>query len=268
YFKYRPGAIEGKELAIELRQSNVPSLRSSIPATISRPQDEIEDVPEDLMAGAQGTKTQDVTGEPDTGKGEVVPEKPFTPIDSQWLYWLLSATLVVLVFGAIVVIGRKISERVASSDEESGKLPPGKVEPAFTGPQMTPERRRTEKIPEPQRRTRVGGYFPPPGLNQSAAILVGLNGTMRHRRFPMEKAIFRIGADPSNDLPIPHDEYVSGNHAYLRYEKGSLFIFDQASRNGTFVNGQRVSGTARVLVAGDRIKIGNSMFEVRYPSDG
>jgi len=85
---------------------------------------------------------------------------------------------------------------------------------------------------------------------------------MQNRQFPIENEMFRIGANLQNDLCIPDDEYVSGNHAYLRYEKGSLLLYDKSSRNGTFVNGQRVSGAARALMPADRIKVGNSTFEV------
>ena len=85
---------------------------------------------------------------------------------------------------------------------------------------------------------------------------------MQNRKFPIEKEIFKIGADSQNDLRIRDDEYISGNHAYLRYEKGNLFIYDERSRNGTFVNGQQVLDTARALMPADRIKMGNSTFEV------
>ena len=38
------------------------------------------------------------------------------------------------------------------------------------------------------------------------------------------------------DLNIAEDDYVSENHAFIRYQSGSLFVFDNGSRNGTFVN--------------------------------
>jgi pSer/pThr/pTyr-binding forkhead associated (FHA) protein len=85
---------------------------------------------------------------------------------------------------------------------------------------------------------------------------------MLSQKFPVVKEVFYIGANSQNDLCIPNDEYASGNHAYLKYEKDNLFIFDQGSRNGTFVNGQRISSTAKALKPGDRIQIGSTTFEV------
>ena len=114
----------------------------------------------------------------------------------------------------------------------------------------------------PRRRTQVGGAFPSPGPRQPTAILSGVAGAMQNRQFPMEKEVLHIGANPQNDLYIPDDEYVSGNHAWLRYEKGSVFVADSGSRNGTFVNGQRVSNTAYALTPGDRIQIGNTILEI------
>jgi pSer/pThr/pTyr-binding forkhead associated (FHA) protein len=63
-------------------------------------------------------------------------------------------------------------------------------------------------------------------------------------------------------LRISEDDSVSGEHAYLRYEKGGLFLFDQGSRNGTFLNEQRVTGTPFMVRHGDRIRLGESLFEV------
>jgi pSer/pThr/pTyr-binding forkhead associated (FHA) protein len=71
-----------------------------------------------------------------------------------------------------------------------------------------------------------------------------------------------MGRNSNNDLCIPGDDSVSGNHAYLRYEKGGLFLFDQGSLNGTFLNDQRVTGTPLMVRHGDRIRLGGSVFEV------
>jgi predicted component of type VI protein secretion system len=58
------------------------------------------------------------------------------------------------------------------------------------------------------------------------------------------------------------DLHISGNHAYLRYERGSFFIFDKGSRNGTLVNQQAVTDTGFRLGLGDHIQVGTCVFEV------
>jgi pSer/pThr/pTyr-binding forkhead associated (FHA) protein len=71
-----------------------------------------------------------------------------------------------------------------------------------------------------------------------------------------------MGRGSNNDLRIAADDSVSGDHAYLRYEKGGLFLSDQGSLNGTFLNEQRISGTPVMVRQGDRIRLGESVFEV------
>ena len=111
--------------------------------------------------------------------------------------------------------------------------------------------------------TQVGGYyFPVPEPGQPTAILIGVGGPVEGQQFSVEKELFHVGASPENDLYIAEDNYVSGNHAYIRYERGSLFIFDMNSRNGTLVNQGKVTDTGLVLSLGDRIRVGMSMFEV------
>jgi Inner membrane component of T3SS, cytoplasmic domain len=119
-----------------------------------------------------------------------------------------------------------------------------------------------EDPPLPPRLTVVGEYFPPHVSGQPIALLVGVKGPMQGRQFPVEKELFRIGASSDNDLVIAGDDYVSGAHAHLRYDKGSLWLADQHSRNGTFLNGNRLKGAPTILNFGDRIRVGNSMFEV------
>ncbi|MGH9957267.1 MAG: FHA domain-containing protein [Pyrinomonadaceae bacterium] len=114
----------------------------------------------------------------------------------------------------------------------------------------------------PPRRTQVGGYFPSPGPGRAAAILISVAGPMRGKQFPVDKQLFRIGANPENDLVIQGDEFVSGSHAQLRYNQGALFISDQKSRNGTFLNDSRLKAVALTLNPKDRIRIGDCIFEV------
>ncbi len=130
-------------------------------------------------------------------------------------------------------------------------------------PPPPPPPPRTEP-PKPRRRqTAVGsGYFPPPAPGKAAAILVGVSGPLRGQQIPMDKDVFRIGASPENDLCITNDEYVSGVHASLRYDKGSVLVSDQHSRNGTFVNENQLTDAGWILSAGDRIRVGASTLEV------
>lgn len=72
-----------------------------------------------------------------------------------------------------------------------------------------------------------------------------------------------IGRDPNCAVLLNHDS-VSSRHARLdwRAQHAAWFVEDNVSRNGTFVNGERVS--QRALAGGDRVKVGavEFVFEV------
>jgi pSer/pThr/pTyr-binding forkhead associated (FHA) protein len=65
-----------------------------------------------------------------------------------------------------------------------------------------------------------------------------------------------VGRRAEMDLSIPWDGEVSGLHAELQCLSGEWTIIDDGlSRNGTFLNGKRISGRQR-LHDGDRIRVG------------
>ena len=178
----------------------------------------------------------------------LAPARDFTP-------WLVGLALAVLASGAAVwVWSRSRPSPVVTHAPPSEEID---IEPP-TIPSPPPPRHRDTTV--------IAQYFPVPTAEQPAAILRGISGPVEGRQHAVDKEIFSIGAGAENDLSVGEDEYISGEHAYLRYEKGSLFIFDKGSRNGTFVNDDRVADTGVVLRPGDRIKFGVSTFEIVMPS--
>jgi len=74
-----------------------------------------------------------------------------------------------------------------------------------------------------------------------------------------------IGRAAGNDVPLPWDEEVSRLHAELECTAGEWTVSDDGlSRNGTFLNGERVSGRAR-LRDGDVIRLGRTLIAFRRP---
>lgn len=65
-----------------------------------------------------------------------------------------------------------------------------------------------------------------------------------------------VGRSAECTLPIS-DDYASSRHARLTRQGSAWFIKDLDSRNGTFINGQRIDQTERVTVA-DSIRIGQT----------
>lgn len=72
-----------------------------------------------------------------------------------------------------------------------------------------------------------------------------------------------LGRRPEMALSIPWDSLVSGLHAELQGRGGEWSIVDDGlSTNGTYVDGQRVSGRRR-LRDGDRVRIGHTILAYR-----
>jgi hypothetical protein len=77
-----------------------------------------------------------------------------------------------------------------------------------------------------------------------------------------------IGRSASADLSVGWDPQVSGIHAELEQVGGEWTIVDDGlSRNGTFVNGERVQGRRR-LGDGDTLRLGETVAVFRAPKLG
>ena len=70
------------------------------------------------------------------------------------------------------------------------------------------------------------------------------------------------GRDEALDIPLGADGYASGRHARFAHGQDGDVVEDLSSTNGTFVNGDRVSGR-RVLRTGDVVTIGQTQLEYR-----
>ncbi len=91
------------------------------------------------------------------------------------------------------------------------------------------------------------------------AWIVILNGPFAGQEFRLQR-ITDIGREPDHNDVVVDDRTISRQHARIRYEKGAFVIYDLASANGVYINGERVQ--RRVLTHGDRIKLGQVMFGV------
>jgi hypothetical protein len=67
----------------------------------------------------------------------------------------------------------------------------------------------------------------------------------------------RVGRGAENAIRLDADTTVSSRHAILDSRTDGLWVEDEGSTNGTFVNGARVT-SARLLHPGDVIRIGHT----------
>jgi pSer/pThr/pTyr-binding forkhead associated (FHA) protein len=80
-----------------------------------------------------------------------------------------------------------------------------------------------------------------------------------------------VGRQPDSGVLLSLDNYVSGRHCKLTVAAGAALLEDLSSRNGTFLNDQRVqAGQPVPLTPGDRIRTGATVIEFRFaaPSEG
>lgn len=99
------------------------------------------------------------------------------------------------------------------------------------------------------------------GLAHLRPVLMIFDSNKLHEWYLIVQKQTSIGRDNDCDIPL-NDETVSRRHAFINFdnidrpnEDPTCSLTDGESRNGTYINGKRVSGTVK-LRNGDRIFIG------------
>jgi hypothetical protein len=87
--------------------------------------------------------------------------------------------------------------------------------------------------------------------------LVGIDGSLKGKRFDLGGRPVVFGRADENDVVLA-TESASRVHAEVRRDDDGFVVEDRGSRNGTWVNGTRV--TTRQLQSGDRIAMGDVAF--------
>ena len=101
-----------------------------------------------------------------------------------------------------------------------------------------------------------------PATVATAKRLVITSGPKAGLELPLGADSLTIGRSSESALVI-RDDYTSSHHARLMLRGDSWAIQDLDSTNGTFVAGQRVSGSPVALSLGTPIKVGATTFELR-----
>jgi hypothetical protein len=100
---------------------------------------------------------------------------------------------------------------------------------------------------------------------QPAMRLIFTSGSREGEAVDVDGARVMIGRVSDNDLQL-EGEKVSRHHAVIeRDHSGRLVLSDLNSRNGTYVNGVRLS-EPRVLTGGERLRLGDEQFLVETDS--
>lgn len=94
-----------------------------------------------------------------------------------------------------------------------------------------------------------------------------LGGPEGSQLIPLEAARVTIGGAASNDVVVGWDSTVSRLHAVVEPIGTEWAVRDLSSRNGTFVNGERI-WAERPLSSGDEIRVGSTRIVFRSDQPG
>src|SRR5687768_7584179 len=103
---------------------------------------------------------------------------------------------------------------------------------------------------------------------QGDPFLVWRDGDGRQQLLTLHAGLSRVtmGRGPSNDVALGWDTEASRLHAELERLAGEWTVTDDGlSRNGTWLNGQRLGGRQR-LRDGDVVQVGQTVVAVRVPA--
>ena len=95
-----------------------------------------------------------------------------------------------------------------------------------------------------------------PRSTEERAYLIVLSGQNVGEMYKLSGEQVTMGRGGSADIRLV-DEGISRFHARIRAEGGHMVVEDLESRNGTFLNGERVTA-ARKLEDGDKIQVGRT----------
>lgn len=85
------------------------------------------------------------------------------------------------------------------------------------------------------------------------------------QRFPLDRERITIGRSRENDVFLP-DQWLSRHHAEIRQREGDFFLADLGSKNGTLLNGIKVSAECR-LRPGDVVTLGEHLLTLHVSND-
>jgi hypothetical protein len=92
--------------------------------------------------------------------------------------------------------------------------------------------------------------------------LIRFQSSGERHDYQLNQAELAIGKAAHNQIVLD-DPTVSASHAIISHSQDGYSILDLASRNGTWLNGERLSNRSRILQHGDRIQVGETILTFR-----
>jgi len=92
-----------------------------------------------------------------------------------------------------------------------------------------------------------------------APFLVAESGSLTGKQFALERDL-TIGRSPGHAIVLA-DRFASSHHATVRRQGNEIWLLDEGSTNGTFLNGFRIT-SASPLTPGDTFVVGETTFRL------
>ena len=147
--------------------------------------------------------------------------------------------------------------------EEGGKLVLAIADPTDTAAVAAAERETGAKVAP---RVATASQLAARIEQQYAPKLIGVLPSGDKLEYPLVQHETNIGKAAHNHIVLT-DPTVSNAHAILIAREGGYSIADLGSRNGTFVNGEKLGAHAHLLRHGDTIQLGQTVLTFRHPSE-
>jgi pSer/pThr/pTyr-binding forkhead associated (FHA) protein len=125
-------------------------------------------------------------------------------------------------------------------------------------PRRQPPPRRAPAPPPPPS---TASLTPVPPTAAALAVLEVARGPLGGKTFRIERPVCAIGRGDHNDVRL-NDASVSSSHATLLQKRGTWYVVDLQSANGTYVDGYRVA-TERALPDGGSLRAGDIVMRFR-----
>ncbi|MCY3978727.1 MAG: FHA domain-containing protein [Chloroflexi bacterium] len=104
-----------------------------------------------------------------------------------------------------------------------------------------------------------------PQTSDEFPLIVWLDGSLSNPHWVVDRAEMVLGRDDACDIVIPVRQ-ISRQHLRIKMDGGNAFVEDLRSKNGSWVNGYRLTG-ARELEDGDEIRIAKDI-RLRFVGSG
>jgi pSer/pThr/pTyr-binding forkhead associated (FHA) protein len=93
---------------------------------------------------------------------------------------------------------------------------------------------------------------------QNQPLLVIYKGALAGMRWPLNREPVTLGRAPDCDIVLP-ERQISRYHVRIEWDADGYVLRDLGSKNGTFVNGERVRGQLYRLRDGDEISLATTL---------